>query len=276
MNATSEFPWLSVERRESPLIVSIPHAGTRIPEDIATRLVSPWLARKDADWWVDRLYDFAGDLGATVVRTAMSRTVIDVNRDPAGPLSTPGQATTSLCPITTFDGEPLYHLGAEPNDDEIARRRALWFDPTTRRCKARSDRLAEAHGAVVLYDAHSIRSRVPRLFDGELPHFNVGTFGGASCDPWLERGVEEACEFAGLSWITDGRFKGGFITRQYGQPHAGVHAIQMELACRGYMDEPDGTYTEETWPTDYDLAPAESMRAALRRVLRACLEFVRP
>ncbi len=266
--------WLTVERREAPLILSIPHAGTEIPPDIEARLLSPWLARKDADWWVDQLYDFAGALGATVVRTAISRTVIDVNRDPSGASLYPGQATTGLCPTTTFDGEPLYRAGGEPDDAEIARRRAAYFDPYHAALAAETERLAEANGAVVLYDAHSIRSRVPRLFEGELRHFNIGTNRGASCEAGLARAVEEACEFSGLSWVIDGRFKGGWITRHYGQPHLGVHAIQMELACRGYMDEPEGEYAEGTWPAPYDPLLAEPMRAALRRVLRACLDFV--
>lgn len=268
-------PWLTAARGTAPLIVSIPHAGTEIPEEIGRLLVSPWLARKDADWWVDRLYDFAGALGATIVRTAISRTVVDVNRDPAGVSLYPGQATTGLCPTTTFDGEPLYRPGQEPDQAEVAERRSRWFDPYHAALAAEIEHLTEAHGGIVLYDAHSIRSRVPRLFEGELPHFNIGTNSGASCDPWLTRGLEEACEFAGLSWVTDGRFKGGYITRHYGQPHAGVHAIQIELACRGYMDEPEDAYTEESWPAPYDQAISEPMRAALRRILRACLDFTR-
>jgi N-formylglutamate deformylase len=107
--------WLSVFRGEAPLVVSLPHTGTEIPPAFEAGLASDWLARKDADWWIDRLYDFAGDLGATVIRTAISRTVIDVNRDPSGASLYPGQATTELCPTTTFDGEPLYRPGEEPD-----------------------------------------------------------------------------------------------------------------------------------------------------------------
>ena len=108
-------PWLSITRGEAPLIVSMPHTGTRFPWRIGAALISPWLARKDADWWVDQLYDFAADLGATVIRTAISRTVIDVNRDPSGKSLYPGQNTTELCPTTTFDGEPLYRDSRAPD-----------------------------------------------------------------------------------------------------------------------------------------------------------------
>lgn len=264
--------WLSVTRGEAPLVVSIPHAGTIIPSDIEARLASPWLARKDADWWLGELYAFADGLDATVVRTGVSRTVIDVNRDPSGVSLYPGQATTSLCPVDTFDGEPLYIDGQEPDAAEIARRRVTFFDPYHAALEAELDRLVAVHGKVVLYDAHSIRSRAPRLFDGELPQFSIGTNGGASCAPGLTRKVEAACDATGLPRVTDGRFKGGWITRRYGQPAQGVHAVQMELACRGYIDEP-AVLTSDNWPTPYDPARAASLRTALTDVLKACVAF---
>jgi formiminoglutamase len=264
--------WLEVRPGEAPLIVSFPHTGTELPTPVAARLISPWLARKDADWWLERLYDFAPSLGATTVRTRISRTVIDVNRDPSGASLYPGQATTGLCPTTTFDGEPLYRTG-EPDAAEIDRRRATYFDPYHAALQAEIARLRARHGRVVLYEAHSIRSAIPRLFDGLLPHFNVGANSGASCAPALTAAVEAACDASGFSRVTDGRFKGGWTTRHYGRPEAGVHAIQMELACRGYMDEPPGLLTSRIWPTPYDEARAAPMRAALTRVLTACLDF---
>ncbi|MEJ2814915.1 N-formylglutamate deformylase [Caulobacter sp. CCG-8] len=272
MSALSPTDWLHLTRGEAPLVVSIPHAGTIIPSDVEARLVSPWLARKDADWWLGELYAFADGLDATVVRTGVSRTVIDVNRDPSGVSLYPGQATTSLCPVDTFDGEPLYQSGQEPDAAEIARRRMTFFDPYHDALEAELDRLLARHGKVVLYDAHSIRSRAPRLFDGELPQFNIGTNSGAACDPGLAARVEAACDATGLPRVTDGRFKGGWITRRYGRPDQGVHAVQMELACRGYIDEP-AALTAETWPTPYAAARAAPLRAALSDVLKACLAF---
>ena len=264
--------WLHVTRGDAPLVVSIPHAGTMIPSEIEARLVSPWLARKDADWWLGELYAFADALDATVVRTGISRTVIDVNRDPSGVSLYPGQATTTLCPVDTFDGEPLYQAGQEPDADEIARRRIAFFDPYHAMLEAELDRLVALHGKVVLYDAHSIRSRAPRLFDGELPQFNIGTNSGAACAPDLTRRVEAACDATSLPRVTDGRFKGGWITRHYGQPGQGVHAVQMELACRGYIDEP-AMLTPDTWPTPYAAARAAPLQAALNDVLKACVTF---
>ena len=265
--------WLGVKRGDAPLIVSLPHTGTEIPADIEGRLVSPWTGRQDADWWVDRLYAFAEDLGATLVRTAISRTVIDVNRDPSGASLYPGAATTELCPTTTFDGEPLYRPGAAPDEAEIAARRAIWFDPYHDALVAELERLRALHPTVILYDGHSIRSAVPRLFDGELPHFNIGTNSGASCDPRLTAAVEAACDASPFTRVTNGRFKGGYITRRHGRPSDGVHAIQMELACRGYMDEPETPFTPDTWPTPFDTTRARPMADTLTAVLKACLDL---
>ncbi|MFN9926637.1 MAG: N-formylglutamate deformylase [Phenylobacterium sp.] len=267
--------WLDVHKGDAPLVVSFPHTGTEIPADIEARLVSPWLARKDADWWIDQLYDFAGELGATTVRTGISRTVIDVNRAPFGATLYPGQATTELCPTTTFDGEPLYRTGETPDAMEVARRRTAFFDPYHAALQAELDRLRARHAKVVLYEAHSIRSIVPRLFDGQLPNFNIGTNSGASCDPALTASIEAACDVSAFSRVTNGRFKGGWTTRRYGQPRAGVHAIQMELACRGYMDDPAALPTPETWPTAFEPARSATMRASLIQILKAALAFAR-
>jgi len=265
--------WLAMHPGDAPLIVSFPHTGTDIPAEIEARLVAPWLARKDADWWVDKLYDFAAGLGASTIRTAISRTVIDVNRDPSGASLYPGQATTALCPTTTFDGEPLYRPAEAPDAAEIARRRRLYFDPYHEALAAEIDRLRAAHGRVVLYEAHSIRSVVPRLFEGPLPNFNIGTNSGASCDAALTEAVEGCCDETSFSRVTNGRFKGGYTTRRYGEPGRGVNAIQMELACRGYMDDPAGPVTPDNWPAPYDPARAAPLREALTAILQACLTF---
>lgn len=266
--------WLQVHEGDQPLIVSFPHTGTEIPPEIETRLASPWLARKDADWWIHELYAFARELGATTVRTAMSRTVIDVNRDPSGASLYPGMATTELCPTTTFDGEPLYRNGG-PDAAEIAERTARWFAPYHDALERQIARLRASHGVVVLYDAHSIRSAIPRLFDGELPHFNIGTNSGASCARALAAAVERACEVAPFERVLNGRFKGGWTTRRYGEPDAGVHAIQMELACRSYLDEPPGDVDAASWPPAFDPARAAPCRAVLTDVLEACLAFTK-
>jgi N-formylglutamate deformylase len=276
MRETGETPWLTVVEGEAPLLLTMPHTGTTIPPGIEQALNSAWLARKDTDWWIDRLYGFAGRIGATALRTDISRTVIDANRDPSGASLYPGLATTELCPGTTFDGEALYRPGSRLAAAEIDARRRQYFEPYHRAVQEQLARLHGRHHVVVLYDCHSIRSRVPRLFDGQLPHFNLGTFNGASCAPALTARIEALCDDAagaGFSRVTNGRFKGGYTTRHYGRPSQGVHALQMELACRGYLREPAGELGPENWPCPYDEAFAAPLRAVLERVLAACVDF---
>lgn len=263
--------FVEAQRGDAPVVVGLPHTGTDLPPELQDRFASPWLARKDADWWIDRLYGFVRDLGVTTVRTRLSRSVIDCNRDPSGRSLYPGQTTTGLCPTETFDGEPLYS-GGGPDDAEIARRRVACFDPYHAALAGEIDRLRARHERVVLYDAHSIRSRIPRLFEGELPQFNIGTDGGRTCDEALAAAVTKVCAESGFSHVRDGRFRGGWTTRHYGRPETGVHAIQMELAMRGYMDEPDSP-DPDNWPTPLHADPA--ILPVLRQVIDACLAFAK-
>lgn len=266
--------WLTIRRGAAPLLVSLPHTGTEIPAPFDRGLVSPWLARKDADWWIDRLYDFARELDATMVHTAISRTVIDVNRDPSGVSLYPGQATTELCPTTTFDGEALYKSAA-PDAAAIAQRRETFFAPYHAALAGEIARLRASHDRIVLYDCHSIRSVIPRLFEGTLPEMNIGTNSGASCDAALTDAIVKYAQASGFSHIVNGRFKGGFITRNFGKPSEGVHAVQMELACRSYMHEPLGPVSEADWPSPYDGRKAAAMRARLTEILQTCIQFAK-
>ena len=265
--------WLRVRRGSAPLIVSIPHAGTDLVH-VRDQVKSAWLATFDADWWVNRLYDFAGELDATIVSTSISRTVIDVNRDAGSKNLYPGMATTELVPTTTFDGIALYETERLPGASEQTVRRECYFDPYHAALRSEIERLRGLHTNVVLYDAHSIRSQVPRLFEGTLPQFNIGTFDGRSCSAGLSEAVASICAASGDSYVVNGRFKGGSITRTYGQPAQGVHAIQMELACRAYMTEPLFPLTESNWPPAWSAEQAAPVRRVLRDVLNACLSFV--
>lgn len=265
--------WLTVRHGDAPLLIAIPHAGTVIPDAIEAQFVSPWLARKDADWWIDRLYAFAAELDATIVSTAISRSVIDVNRDPSGASLYPGQATTELCPTTTFDGEPLYRAGMVPDDAAVTGRKGRWFAPYHAAIERELARLRGMHDRVVIYDAHSIRSHVGRLFDGELPQFNIGTNGGTTCATALRDRVAAICADSGHSHVVDGRFRGGWTTRAYGRPPNGIHAIQMELAMRGYLAEPDD-FTPANWPAP--IGPqADRLRPTLRNILQECIDWTR-
>jgi len=266
--------WLTVTRGTAPLVVSFPHTGIDLA-DVEGAFVSPWLARRDCDWWIDRLYDFAGELGATTVHTAVSRSVIDVNRDPSGVSLYPGQTTTGLCPTETFDGAPIYKVGAEPDPAEIDRRRVKYFEPYHAALTAEIARLRGLHERVVLYDCHSIRSVLPRLFEGTLPVFNLGTNDGKAADPALQEMVAGVMAQTGESFVVNGRFKGGWITRHHGRPEQGVHALQMELSNRGYMHEPEGKGDPSFWPTAYDPDYAAPIRKTLREILETARNWAK-
>jgi len=261
--------FLKCRQGQTPLILSIPHAGTQIPDWLQPRLSSLWLARKDADWWLPELYAFAEVLDVTILRTEISRTVIDVNRDPTGASLYPGQATTGLCPLTSFDGEPLYLPGSEPDDAEIQRRRAEYFEPYHAALTAEIARLQDLHPIVTLYDCHSIRSQIGTLFDGVLPNFNIGTHGGKACDAALTARVAAICAAdPKFSSVVNGRFKGGYITRHYGAPASGVNALQMELACRGYMEEPEMP-GPDNWPSP--ISPSAPVLPVLKTIIESLL-----
>jgi len=262
--------WLRIRRGDAPVLLSLPHTGTLLPPEIADgRLVSRARALRDTDWYIEAVYDFAAALGIGSIRTLVSRTVIDVNRDPSGASLYPGQATTGLCPTETFDGAPLYVEGRAPDAAEVAVRRARWFDPYHAALGAELDRLRSQHGRVVLYDCHSIRSHVPRLFEGELPQFNIGTNDGRAASAELTARIEAIAAASGRSHVTNGRFKGGWITRHFGRPDAGIEAVQMELACRGYMRE--GADDE---PAAYDPAYAAPLKLILGEMFQSILAHV--
>lgn len=267
--------WLSIHHGDAPLVVSVPHAGIEIPAPCANGLVSLWQGRKDADWYVDLLYAFARDLGATIVRTAISRTVIDVNRDPSGKSLYPGQATTELCPTTDFDGDPLYREGQAPDAAEIARRLDTWHRPYHAALETELTRLKRMHGRVVLWDAHSIRSRVPRLFEGELPHLNFGTNSGASCASALIARIEEIAARTDYSRVVNGRFKGGYITRHFGRPSDDVHAVQLEMAMRSYVADEPHVATPQNWPPTLDFKRIPPLIDLITRFLKACIVFAK-
>jgi N-formylglutamate deformylase len=228
---------VDVTEGDGPVILGLPHTGTWLPDDVAARLNDAGRALADTDWHIDRLY--AGLLpGATSVRATFHRYLIDANRAPDDASLYPGRNTTGLCPVTDFDGRPIWQDGAGPDAAEIADRTAAFHAPHHAALAAQIARVKARHGVAILYDCHSIRSEIPFLFDGLLPDFNVGTNEGRSCAPEIEACVMlNVRDAPGYTWIENGRFKGGWTTRHYGRPARGVHAVQMELAQRTYMDE---------------------------------------
>ena len=256
----------NLSRGDSPLIVSVPHAGRHVPDAIALRLSDRARELRDTDWHVDELYRFAPSIGATLLTATHSRYVVDLNRDPSGKALYPGADNTELCPTRTFDNDRLYAVGDEPSSREIDARRATYFDPYHRLLAAEIDRIRQRHGYTVLIDGHSIPAEVPRFFSGRLPDLNLGTADGDSCDETaqsLAAGIVSNAE--GFTHVVNGRFKGGFITRRYGAPADGVHALQLEMTQASYMDEAN--------PTQFDAARAAKLVAVLERLLIGLAEW---
>ncbi len=242
-----------------PLVISVPHDGVHIPDDIRTRMTPAGLAVPDTDWHVAELYDFARDLGASMLVANYSRYVVDLNRSPRDDVLYPGQVATGLCPEQTFAGDAIYAQGGV-GDEERADRVELYWRPYHEQLAEMLEAKRAAHGYALLWDAHSIPSVVPRLFDGELPELNVGTNDGSSCSATRQSKVVEAAESGPFSVVLNGRFKGGYITRHYGDPGAGIHAVQLEIAQRAYMDEVS---------TVFDAAKAARLREILMHMLSA-------
>lgn len=229
---------------ESPLLVSIPHDGRDIPEEIAARMTDEGRAIPDTDWHVRRLYAFAADTGASVLAANYSRYVVDLNRSPDDEALYPGQVSTGLCPQQTFAGQPIYEGAAGVDRAELERRVDAYWRPYHDRIEKALAALKEKHGFALLWDAHSIRGEVPRLFEGILPELNLGTNGGKSCPDEVLRRIIESVVQLPYSAVANQRFKGGYITRHYGGPDEGVYAIQLEIAQRCYMDESALGYDE--------------------------------
>lgn len=251
---------VNVVKGDGLIVLAQPHGGTFIPDDLLARLNPLGQARADTDWHITQLYD---DLlpSATTVRSNVHRYVIDANRDPMDASLYPGQNTTTLCPLTTFDGDEIWHKGQAPSEDEIAQRRAQFHAPYHSALATELERVRAKHGVSVLYDCHSIRSDIPYLFDGTLPVFSIGTHSGAACDAQIEQAVHRICRTTTTyDTVLNGRFKGGWTTRHYGQPKTGVHAIQMELAQRAYMNE--------TPPWGYRTERAMILRPILSDILK--------
>ncbi len=244
----------------APLLISVPHDGCHVPDDVRDRMTAEGSALPDTDWHVAELYAFASELGAHMLVANYSRYVVDLNRSATDEVLYPGQVATGLCPLRTFAGEPIY---VDDAAIDTAERIRTYWQPYHDALGNALDAIRKEHGHALLWDAHSIASRVPRLFDGVLPALNIGTNNGRSCSRRLALAVTAAAEASAYDTVVDGRFRGGYITRHYGDPEAGVHAVQLEIAQRVYMDERT---------TTFDAEKAHGLRVTLRAMLGAYLE----
>lgn len=261
-------PVIDIQPGDVPLIVNVPHDGREIPAAMGANMTAEALALPDTDWHIRDMYAFAADMGATVTSARYSRYVVDLNRDPSGKSLYPGADTTGVCPTSTFHQEPIYRDGRAPDDSEIARRlESYWHSYHAELARVIAEQ-RDRFGAVLLFDAHSIGSVLPRFFEGQLPDFNLGTADGASADGELTRQMFDVLDgAAGYSAVLNGRFKGGYITRHYGDPANGVHAIQLEMGQVAYMEE----------EAPYRLLPdrAGKVRPVLEDLLATGLAWIR-
>lgn len=258
MKSTVTHDVYTLHKGTQPLLVSVPHAGTLLPDDQRPRYVERALGFEDTDWHLATLFDFVRELGASLIVPRYSRYLVDLNRPRENAPMYPGVNNTELCPTRFFSGDALYRDGGAPDDAEIARRVHTCWQPYHDALRAELDRLHATHGRVVLFDGHSIKSKLPWLFDGKLPDLNLGTAAGASCAPSLRAALSRVLAAqAQFTHVVDGRFKGGHITRHYGNPQAGVHTVQLEMAWSCYMAE----------RPPYEIDPAR--RARLTPILHA-------
>jgi N-formylglutamate deformylase len=255
----------TLHRGSAPLLVSLPHDGSAIPDALAARMTPEARYAPDTDWHVSRLYAFARELGASILVPRHSRYVIDLNRGEDDTSLYPGQNTTGLVPLVRFIGEPVYLPGQEPDAAEVAERIDTYWRPYHATLREELDRIRALHGRVVLWEGHSIRgSGLPFLFDGRLADLNLGTANGASCSPALQARIEQVLSAQdNYDWVANGRFKGGHITRHYADPGNGIQAVQLELSQRTYMDEDS---------FEYDEARAARLQALLRDLLAIAVQ----
>jgi N-formylglutamate deformylase len=248
----------------APLLVSMPHVGTEIPLELQAHYVPRALGVEDTDWHLPRLYNFLSELGASVLTPRLSRYVIDLNRPPDDAPMYPGASNTELCPTRFFTGDALYQAGMEPDAAERLRRRVQYWQPYHDTLSAELQRLRSQFGRVLLWDAHSIRSEIPWLFEGRLPDLNIGTAGGTSAHAAINAAVVQACEARPqVSTAVNGRFKGGYITRHYGRPEEHVHAVQLEMCQCLYM--------QEEVPFAYDEERAARIQPLLKKMVADAL-----
>lgn len=253
----------TLHRGNIPLLVSVPHDGTVLPPGLADRLTPEAARLPDTDWHIARLYRFARDMGASMLVPKYSRYVIDLNRGEDDVSLYPGQNTTGLLPMRRFDGGPVYREGCAPDAGEVQSRIARYWRPYHAALRGELARLQALHGRVLLWEAHSIRGELPWLFEGRLPDLNLGTASGASCSSARQAAVQAVLAAqAQFGHVVNGRFKGGHITRHYGDPAAGIDAIQLEISQRCYMDEASFTWDE---------AKATRLQPVIRAMVEAAL-----
>lgn len=242
-----------------PLIISIPHVGVLFPDEVRQNYLSNQVEQlDDTDWFLDQLYDFAPDIGITVIAANYSRWLIDLNRDPeSAPLYSDGRLITGLTSTTDFLGNPIYKAGCEPDKAEVDRRLARYYWPYYQQIQRMLEERRERFKNVVLWDAHSIRQFVPSIRNEKFPEMILGNADETSADGRL---IDTALTMLrkGYDVNHNDPFKGGHITRYFGKPGKGIHALQLERNKILYMDDNE---------RNYDSSRADKMKIVLKNTL---------
>lgn len=260
-------PPYSLSKGQTPILISMPHNSSEIPSDLKAGMQDYAQLSPDTDWFVDRLYAMAAEMGIGILKPHYSRYVIDLNRPPDDTNLYPGADTTGLCPVNCFDRRPIYLPGQEPTQEDIQSRIQKYWQPYHQALQTEIQRLYDLFGTVLVYDAHSIASHVPRFFDGQLPDLNLGTHNSRACSPELEAALVKVAEASEYTWVLNGRFKGGYITRHYAQTDKQIYCFQLELSQATYMNEQTGEWHQ---------SKAVKIQKVLCQILEALQKTIKP
>lgn len=251
---------------EVPILLSVPHCGTEFPQELRDLYSEKMIkAPDDTDWFVDRLYEFAPELGITMISARISRWVIDLNRDPEEkPLYSDGRTITGLCPTTNFLGEPLYRDKRSTVDSqEVQKRLFTYYYPYHTKIQEILNQLIRRHGQALLWDCHSIRQFVPSIHKEKFPDLILGDADGTSASPGLIEATLSTLDHSRFQTQHNFPFKGGYITRHFGKPSMGQHALQLEMTKVNYMDETE---------TKYDEGKAQEIGVLLKSVFQKLID----
>lgn len=249
-----------------PILLSVPHCGTDFPDELKDDF-KPELAKSpdDTDYYVHDLYNFCSEMGITIIHAKYSRWVIDLNRDPESKaLYNDGRIITALCPNTNFFGDSIYvSQDKEPNHNEVQRRLNTYYWPYYKEIENQLAQLKSQFGKALLWDAHSIRRFVPTIRKENFPDLILGNNDGLTADQSL---IDIALDNLGkdkygLNHNTP--FKGGHITRYFGNPSNNIHALQLEMSKDLYMNHDE---------TEFHMARANEMRVVLKSCFRGLIE----
>ena len=265
---TKPFHLIEASAKAVPIIVSVPHSGTDFPPELEHDFLTEMRIRADdTDWFVHQLYNFVPDMGISLIHSRYCRWVIDLNRDPESkPLYDDGRIITGLTPHSDFHGNEIYvSQDHYPNEEEINRRLALYYWPYYQKLEELLTERKAEFGQVLLWDAHSIRQFVPGIRKAHFPDLILGSNDRQSAKQGLIDIAMHNLDGFGFDLKHNDPFKGGHITRYFGNPGENVHALQLEMVKKLYMDDNERIYDEQS---------AKKIKEMLKQVFEGLLGYL--